>query len=96
MTKLALGTSFSPMPNPVASALTETVCRPTSITTFKLISYNTMLLIQNLILLSSEILTRSYYPVFIHKPVTLFVMRPSFSTGSNPPPVPLQVFCNTS
>lgn len=71
MTKLALGTSFSPMPNPVASALTETVCRPTSITTLKLISYNTMSLIQNLILLSSEILTLSYYPVFIHKSVTL-------------------------
>lgn len=47
LTKPALGTFLSPMPNPHS---TDTVCQPIAITTLKLISCNTVLLIQNLIL----------------------------------------------
>lgn len=93
MTKPALGTSVSLMPSPPASALADAVFQPTCITTLKFMSHNTVLLIQNLI--HNSLIKWNSDPLLlscIYPWASYAVMRPSFSTGSNPSSVALESF----
>lgn len=89
MTKPPVGTCFHPMPNPTSLALT--VCQCTSITALKLVRYNTLLIIWNLI--PGSLIKQNPEPwlLFIHKSATMS-LRPSSSTGSYSAAVALQVF----